>query len=226
MLNADVIAKTETGHYQLLSSLLDFPNEAFAEKINLIQSYLDEHHPPLGNLLKGFSEFSLRASLDELQELYTRTFEVQAVTTLDLGYLLFGDDYKRAKLLVNLNREHTLANNDCGHELSDHLPNVLRLLSKLKDEDLKNELVRKMICPGLAKIVKEFDPESLAKKNEVYLRHHKTLIEMPLHVGTIYQKPIHVLLSLLLSDFGIDEVSEDKSNGFLGAIGNEMNIEG
>jgi hypothetical protein len=33
--------------------------------------------------------------------LFTRSFDVQAVTTLDLGYIVFGEDYKRGELLVN-----------------------------------------------------------------------------------------------------------------------------
>ena len=71
----------------------------------------------------------------DLQELHTRTFDVQALTTLGTGYVLFGDDYKRGALLSNLNREHNDAQNDCRGELADHLPNVLRLIPKLKDQE-------------------------------------------------------------------------------------------
>ena len=45
----------------------------------------------------------------------------QVLATLDIGYVLFGDDYKRGELLANLNQEHRKANNDCGTELADHL---------------------------------------------------------------------------------------------------------
>ena len=72
----------------------------------------------------------------DLQELHTRTFDVQSLTTLDIGYVLFGDDYKRGALLSNLNQEHSRAENDCRGELADHLPNLLRLIPKLKDQDL------------------------------------------------------------------------------------------
>ena len=218
--------KINTGRYNQLSALLDYPVEGFAKKIRDIQLYLDEHEPDCGAVMNGFSEFVTMLSLDEIQELHTRSFDVQAITTLDLGYLLFGDDYKRAELLVNLSREHTLTGNDCGYELADHLPNVIRLLSKLNDEELKDELVKKLICPGLKKMIREFDPENLAKKNEVYQRHHKTLIDMPVPYGTIYQKPLYVLLALLRDDFGVEDLKDDKASGFLGAIGNEMNIEG
>ena len=65
-------------------------------------------------------------------ELYLRTFDVQAITTLDIGYVLFGEDYKRGALLAGLSAEHKKVSNDCGIELADHLPNVLRLLPKME----------------------------------------------------------------------------------------------
>ena len=59
------------------------------------------------------------------EEIYTRTFDVQAITTLDVGYVLFGDDYKRGELLVNLNNEHTKAGNDLRNGISWRSPSKL-----------------------------------------------------------------------------------------------------
>jgi len=160
-----------------------------------------------------------------MQELHTRTFEVQAITTLDLGYLLFGDDYKRAELLVNLSREHTAAGNDCGYELADHLPNVIRLTGKMEDAETKCELMTKLICPGLMKMISEFDPHSLGKKNEVYVRHHKTLIEMPGEYGTLYQRPLIVLLEIFRKEFGLDPTETEKTSDFLTSLSTEMKLE-
>ena len=213
-------------HYSLVSDLIDYPKEGFAGTVQNIQKFLNKQYPELGKILKEFTEFSKCKSLDEIQELHTRSFEVQAITTLDLGYLLFGDDYKRAELLVNLSREHKEAGNNCGLELADHLPNVLRLLPLLKDEELKVELVEKLIHPGLKKMVLEFNAGNLKKKNEVYIRHHKTLITLSEQYGTIYKKPLLVLLSLIEQDFGIEANTDEKASDFLGSIATEMNIEG
>lgn len=213
-------------HYILVSGLIDYPDDGFLKKIENIQQFLDEKYHDLGTILSEFTDYSNNVSLDTIQELHTRSFEVQAITTLDIGYLLFGDDYKRAELLVNLNREHQEAGNDCGNELADHLPNVLRLLPKLKDEELREELIQKLIHPGLKKMIREFDPRNLEKKNEVYKRHHKTLIDFPDQFGTIYQKPLKVLMLLFEHDFNIDTSSDEKTSDFLGSIDTEMKIEG
>jgi len=211
--------------YNLLASLVDFPDERFVETVRECQLYLDGKYPELGETMEPFTDFVSEVSVDELQELHTRTFDVQAITTLDLGYLLFGDDYKRAELLVNLNREHTEASNPCGHELADHLPNVIRLVAKMQDEEIRNELAVKLICPGLTKMISEFDPYSLQKKNEVYKRHHKTLIEIPESYGTLYQRPLMVLLEIFRLDFALTAEPAESTAVFVDAISTEMKLE-
>ena len=228
MINNETMKKklNRLDHYSLLSNLIDYPKEDFAELVREIQMFLNKHYPEQGKTLEDFTKFSESVSQEEIQELYTRSFEVQAITTLDLGYLLFGDDYKRAELLVNLSREHREVGNDCGFELADHLPNVLRLLPLLKDQELTGELIEKLIHSGLTKMIKEFDAGNLRKKNEVYIRHHKTLIKLSEQWGTIYRKPLMVLQSIIEEDFDIKSMPDKKSSDFLGSIQSEMNIEG
>lgn len=210
---------------RMLAALTDFPVDGFPEKVKEVQLHLYGNYPELGEILEPFTTFVTTSSLDELQELHTRTFEVQAITTLDVGYLLFGDDYKRAELLVNLNREHVAVGNDCGHELADHLPNVIRLLARMTDEKLKHELVARVVLPALKKMIGEFDPHHLSKKNEVYLRHHNTLIDVSGDYGTLYQRPLRVLLEILRSDFDLEKASEEEPSDFLTNISTEMKLE-
>lgn len=219
------ISETSRANLSLMASLADYPQGNFVKKVQQIQLFLDHHFAELGIVLHPFTQFISTASMDDIQELHTRTFEVQAITTLDLGYLLFGDDYKRAELLVNLSREHTTIGNDCGLELADHLPNVIRLVARMDDEETRTELAAKLICPGLKKMIAEFDPHHLGKKNEVYVRHHKTLIEMPGEYGTLYQRPLVVLLQLIKNEFGLNSDLEEKTSDFLTAISTEMKLE-
>lgn len=218
-------SNAKTRNLRILAALTDFPGPGFVETVKEVQLFLDGRFPELGSILEPFTEFTSSVSLDAIQELHTRTFEVQAITTLDLGYLLFGDDYKRAELLVNLNREHTMVGNDCGHELADHLPNVIRLISKMQDEETQQELIGKLICPGLKKMIAEFDPLHLGRKNEVYIRHHRTLIDMPAEYGTLYRRPLVVLLHVIQADFGLATDAEEKIPDFLSSISTELKLE-
>lgn len=213
------------GHYSLLADLFVYPTTEYTEEVQLVQHFLDMNHSIMGDKLSPFSKFVENASLGQLEELYTRSFEVQAATTLDLGYLLFGDDYKRAELLVNLNREHNAVDNSCGEELPDHLPNVLRLIPKLKDEVLLNDIMKFLVAPALMKILDDFRPEKLEAKNKVYKKHHKTIIEQSSN-ALIYQKPIDVVMDFVSCDFNVGSMDKTKkASSFLGSLNQEMELE-
>lgn len=218
--------KTKT-HYEHVAALFDYPQEGYSGKAEDAQSLLDEHYPAAGKLLQLFMAFLRTSTLREQQELFIRSFDVQAVTTLDLGYVMFGDDYKRGELLVNLNREHREVQNDCGVELSDNLANVLRLLPKIKDEVIAEELVVKIIAPALKKMIQSFEPEQIELKDKFYQKQYKTLIERPDAHYTIYQQLLKVLYMVLKEDFQIEEKEPvEKSSDFLKNIDTEVTLEG
>ncbi len=217
---------TLTGPYQLLAKLFVYPGIGYADEVKNVQGYLAANFKEAAEMLLPFANFVKNATLHTLEELFTRSFEVQAVTTLDLGYLLFGDDYKRAELLVNLNREHHEVKNDCGNELPDHLPNVLNLLPLLSDLEMRKELVNLVVAPALIKILDDFKPEKLKAKNKVYKKHHKTLIEQPADYALIYHIPVKVVMYFIANDFEIQLDSQaSKASGFLDALDQEMKIE-
>ena len=220
-------------HYDSMAELLDFPEQGLAARGRMLVDFLRENYPDAAAELALFLDAIPDRILD-LQELYTRTFEVQAVTTLGTGYVLFGDDYKRGALLANLNREHNEAENDCRGELADNLPNVLRLIPKLNDQDLLDDLVEQILVPALMLMIREFDPKRIEKKNANYQKHYKTLIDPAGDCdSTIYRLPLATVLKVLAQDFPVTETMtklSDWSNrpatiDFLGLVEKEMDIE-
>lgn len=116
----------------------------------------------------------------EMEELYTNTFDIHAICFLEVGYVLFGEDYKRGHLLVKLQELLQEFDVDSGHELADHLPNLLTLLPRLNDarpEEAK-ALVGKIILPALDKMLQGFSEK-----------------------GNPYAEPLKAVKSLLESDF-------------------------
>lgn len=212
-------------HYDTLARIFHYPDADFQAHVARVQAFLDTCYPEAAICFQPFTEVVCTIPIEALEELYTRSFEVQAITTLDLGYVLFGDDYKRGQLLVHLNREHQEAGNDCGGELSDHLPNILRLLSRMGDTALRDELVEKIVLPALARIIKEFDPEIIQRKSKVYEKHHRTVIERSLMYGTLYQHPLTAVLLVLAKDFGVSmEKLPDISKAFFKNVETEMEL--
>ncbi len=214
-------------HYELLAELFKYPDEFFLERILQILSFLDKKYP---SALQEAQLFFNTLSFNDLacaQELYTRSFDVQAVTTLDIGYVLYGDDYKRGEILANLNREHQKAQNDCGSDLADHLPNLLRLIFKSEDSQFIDDLVHEILAPALSKMIYEFDPQRMEEKNKLYKKHYKTLIETPNNNSMTYQYALKALFIVLKEDFKIQEeaLNEYVKNDFLASLNNEMSIE-
>src|SRR3990170_3039912 len=220
-------------HYSHVAELFDFPLPGFAARGRALLAFLGERYPDAAVEVEHFLDAIPERTLD-LQELHTRTFDVQSLTTLDIGYVLFGDDYKRGALLSNLSREHTQAENDCGRELADHLPNVLRLIPKLKDQNLLDELVSQILVPALMLMIREFDPGRIEKKNANYQKHYKTLIDPASGCDpTIYRLTLKAVLQVLAKDFQVTETmtklsdwsSRPQTMDFLRLVEKEMDIE-
>jgi len=218
--------------YPQIAELFHYPDAGFPERVEAVGRILGEIYPGAAEHLRTFVELLPADDVTAMQELFVRSFDVQAVTTLDVGYTLFGDDYKRGELLANLNREHQAVDNDCYHELADHLPNLLRLLARLNDEDLKQDLVQEILAPALKKMIEEFNPERIQKKNASYKKHYKTLIDVPKvkdgsrEGATLYQFTLMALLEVLKQDFTVVE-KEISRRGceFLGRVMEENEIE-
>jgi nitrate reductase assembly molybdenum cofactor insertion protein NarJ len=169
------------------------------------------------------------ADLLTMQELFTRSFDVQAATTLDIGYVMFGDDYKRGEMLANLNREHLEAGVDCGTELADHLPNLLRLMAAHQDEELINDLASEILAPALRQMIGEFSTDRIEKRNVSYQKHYKTLIETPAVASeavTLYQFALKSLYQVLQQDFSLsNKIPLKMTSDFLASVGQENEIE-
>ncbi|MCH7525197.1 MAG: hypothetical protein IIC74_09360 [Bacteroidetes bacterium] len=212
--------------YNKISKLFVFPQkEDFVNNIKEVQQYLDKTLPNIGKMLQPFSDVISTVSKYELEELYLRTFEVQAITTLDIGYVIFGDDYKRGELLVNLSKEHQKYGVDCGVELADNLSNILKLINKIEDPELLDDLINKIIAPALFKMIEGFGDKQILSKEKVYIKHHKTLLDK--HKSfTIYKHALVALYKALDYDFKIKiKEQPQRSGGFLSSIKQEITLE-
>ena len=216
-------------HYSLLAALFEYPDAKFPQRVQDLTKFLHRHYIKAAAELDRFAGHLPMQDLMTMQELFTRSFDVQAITTLDIGYVLFGDDYKRGEMLANLNREHIEAGIDCGTELADYLPNLLRLLAALEDDDLISDLVHEILAPALREMMGEFNPDRVEKRNISYQKHYKTLIETPdvaIEAVTLYQFALNTLYQVLKQDFSLlDTIPLKITSDFLTSVSRENKIE-
>lgn len=153
---------------------------------------------PEGPARDAFAPFAGRvAGLDRRarEELFLKTFELQAICQLELGYVLFGEDYKRGMLLAGLKDEHRRVGHDCGVELPDHLANVLELMELIDDPDLARDLGEQVLIPALRAMLGGFDDGRIRQRVELLKKQHEAVLQEELNYGNPYR---HVLAALLL----------------------------
>ena len=189
-------------NYAQLTDLFIYPHEGHVEKIKNIQQILDIEYPEAAEKLQRFTSWTMNTPLHDQEELFNRTFHIQATCYLDLGYVMFQEDYKRGELLANMKVEQEKHGVDCGYELADNLVNVLKLIPVHKDQEFVNELSARIVIPSLEKMLTEFDATKMKNRMKLIKKKEKAVILEDLQNGNIYQNAIGALLSVFNTDFG------------------------
>ncbi len=150
-----------SGHpYDLLAELLEYPRGGVVAVAERCRTLLARRSPEASAEVETFEAFVAGIDERELEELYARTFDLNPPAALDLGYQLFGESYKRGIFLVKMQRAVLDHGIDPGSELCDHLPLVLRLVARLRDDEDPRSLVDEVVLPTTLKILKTFAEEN------------------------------------------------------------------
>ena len=156
-LNADYSMK-DLSHYTALAEMFSYPAEDLKTYIGEWRKIVINCDPSLYICLERFIDHVEHRTSEYRQEYFVSTFYVQPLCCLDIGYVLFGEDYRRGQFMANLKKEHRLSGNDCGTELPDHLPVVLKLVPKLTS-GFAEELVYSLLIPAVNEMIVDFKGE-------------------------------------------------------------------
>ena len=85
---------------------------------------------------------------DGLEELYTRTFDLNPVATLEIGWHLWGEQYERGRFLADLRALQEALGVENVTELPDHLTVLLLTIARMRDP----KALITQISPALDKI--------------------------------------------------------------------------
>lgn len=152
----------EKALYTRLAELLEYPQEDIKLKVDEcvkalvgLPKYPTEAIDELKRFQKDLSEISL----DDIQGVYSYTFELSADYTLDLGYHLY-DGFKRSGSLSSLKSMYIAqgfpVDDFAKGELPDHLPIILHFLAMLQDEGLKRDVLESFVIKAMEKLNKNF----------------------------------------------------------------------
>ena len=201
-------------HYNKLAKVFQYPAEGYKEGVVAVTQML-QGYPEGAKEFQRFSDYVGKSTLHQIEDVFGITFHIQAICFLDLGYVLFGEDYKRGDFLVQMKREQAKINHDCGEELADNLQNVLQLMAISKDEEFIQELAVRILIPALKKMLMEFDVARLKLKAKIMRKKQKAIILESVKLNevpevNIYQNALLALLAVLEQDFVGVEYKEDK----------------
>lgn len=118
-----------------LALLLQYPREDFlllvAEARKSMAGEPDEVSVAFTQFAQGIAELDT----EKLQELHTRTFDLNPMCTLEIGWQLYGEDYRRGEFLVKMRQQLQAYNLPESGELPDHMTHALALLAQLEPDE-------------------------------------------------------------------------------------------
>lgn len=192
--------KSRTQYLQL-AELFRYPLPGYRDRVGECAQYLAENYPAAYQKLTPFLTYIDAHSDHEIEEIFGKTFHIQAVCYLDIGYVLFAEDYKRGEFLVHMKKELEKAGIDSGEELADNLPNVLELMARLDDQEFLEEFAVRIVKPALRKMDQEFEESRMALKDKVRRKKMKVIIMEEAEGKNTFQYAIECLAAVVQEDF-------------------------
>lgn len=144
--------------FEDLAAMYRYPEHGIAEQALAIQATVDLAAPEAAADLRPWTEWVRDSSFEEVQELFIRAFDMNPSGCPEIGWHLFGENYERGELLVEMRsllRELEIPET---MELPDHLCHVLPVLARDRAGDAQ-PLARRLLAPALQKMLEGHSKE-------------------------------------------------------------------
>lgn len=144
------------------SCLLSYPDEHTTQAVELLYVVLQGELDDAAQSTSQFGSFCEQHELWEIEEAFTRTFDVNPACALEVGWHLFGEEYARGMFLVRMRQELRKYGLAESVELPDHVSHVLAVMAAMPDEEAAR-FVRACVQPAIEKM-----NEALAEQETPY----------------------------------------------------------
>jgi nitrate reductase assembly molybdenum cofactor insertion protein NarJ len=114
-----------------LSRLLSYPNEQTLEAAELLYVAFSGELPEAAAEAAAFGKYVDAHQPWEVEEAFTRVFDVDPACALEIGWHLFGEEYARGTLLVRMREELRRYGIAESSELTDHITHVLAVVAAM-----------------------------------------------------------------------------------------------
>lgn len=159
--------------YPLLGELLAYPDQQFRSRSAQARAHLEKRSRELTVRFDRFHQPLAALQMAQLEELYSRTFDLNCLCVPYVSVHLFGEEnLKRSRLMVALSERYSEWNFDPGTELPDHLSLVLRATPHFAPEEWQDFLTYCLV-PAVGKM-----SESLSDTDNPFRHLLEILFEM------------------------------------------------
>ncbi len=139
--------------------LLSYPNERLKPVAADCYRQLKEQEPGAAAIFADFIDFLEARELPQIEEIFTATFDLQALCHPYVGYQLCGESQARTMFLMKLQELYAEHDFSAGTELPDHLSVLLRFIAATSDPAGNREIIIDALLPTLEKILKGIETE-------------------------------------------------------------------
>jgi nitrate reductase delta subunit len=147
--------------WDALGGLFCYPDSTYAERLYQCRRAMETHSPEAATCLLKVEESLVGRSRMDMEELYTRTFDLNPTCTLDIGWHLYGEQYERGRFLVRCRDLLEELSIDEKGELPDHLSSLLSALGRLPEE-LAAPFAARFLLPALLVMRKALEKKESA----------------------------------------------------------------
>lgn len=134
------IKLSPAGKLQALSTVLEYPTEKCAANLDAAIELLHDN-PLVCFALKEFQTRMQEMRTHELEELYTRTFDLAPICIPYVSSHIYGDEnFERGALMSGLQERYEECGFNTHGELPDHIATIMRFAPNFSDEELQDLL--------------------------------------------------------------------------------------
>jgi nitrate reductase delta subunit len=137
--------------FNLLAALLRYPEDGYTDAAELCSEALSKNDREAAMLMGQFLAQTRDFSVEELQELYTATFDLDPKCALEVGWHLFGENYERGEFLVKMRGELRRLGIGESTELPDHITHALEAIGRMEPDEA-GEFATACLFPALDKM--------------------------------------------------------------------------
>ncbi len=142
--------------YNMLADVLEYPTPEIAGRAEECTLALASVNRKAQGYFETFSKFCTTVPVSRLEELYTDTFDLQALCCPYVGFHLFGEDRGRGMFMVKLKEHYRAENHQLNGELPDHISVMLRSLSLPEESSETGDLISYCLIPAVKKMISLF----------------------------------------------------------------------